>query len=200
MVEDTEAGEAEADETAVDETEAGRTDADETTDPPAGDRLRTSGHVERTVLHRMAGDDDRYAPVTVGDVLDDVTAVIERGDYGNHGPRGGGETGALVQRSTVRRTFKQLREKGLVRRVGDLDRSELRDPRFDLGEPDPDADPADPAAYPRTSDDARVTDWVLTDAGRREVERLDARYAAELDDLAARYGRPEGETTTRIDA
>ncbi|UPW01931.1 hypothetical protein M0R88_07490 [Halorussus gelatinilyticus] len=40
----------------------------------------------------------------------------------------------------------------------------------------------------------------LTDEGRHEVERLDARYAAEMDDLAARYGRPRGETTTRIDA
>lgn len=175
------------------------TETPATEDRPTGEQLRTSGHVERTILHRMVGDgDDAHAPVTVSDVLDDITAVIERGDYGNHGPRGGGETGALVQQSTVRRTFKQLREKGLVRRVGDLDESELRDSRVDLGEPDPDADPADPAAYPRTSDDARVTDWILTDEGRREVERLDARYAAELDDLAARYGRPSGETTTRV--
>ncbi|NEU58459.1 hypothetical protein [Halorussus sp. MSC15.2] len=174
----------------------------ETTDaaePPGDEALLTSGHVERTILHHMTGEDaDRSAPTTVSGVLDDVAGVIERGDYANIGPKGA--AGATVRKSTIRRTFSQLAEKGLVRRVEDLAASELRDSRFDLGPLDADGVADDPAAYARTSDDARVTDWVLTDEGRREVQRLDARYAAELDELAARYGRPHGETTDRIDA
>ncbi|MFC7081781.1 hypothetical protein [Halorussus caseinilyticus] len=163
------------------------------------DQLRTSGHIERTILHHMAGGDyDRYAPTTVSNVLDDITAVVERGDYANVGPEGA--AGATVRKSAVRRTFTQLHEKGLVRRVEELAASDLRAERFDLGPLAADGDPDDPAAYARTSDDARVTDWILTDEGRREVERLDARYADELDELAARYGRPRGETTGRIDA
>lgn len=165
-------------------------------DEPPDDQLQTSGHVERAILHHMVGDDGQYAPTTVSQVLDDVAAVIERGGYGNIGPN---ETaGAAVRKSTIRRTFKQLHEKGLVRRVEDLGPSELRAERFDLGTPE--GDPDQPAAYPRTSDDARVTDWILSDEGRQEVERLDARYAEELDELAARYGRPSGETAARIDA
>jgi hypothetical protein len=105
-----------------------------------------------------------------------------------------------VRKSSIRRTFTQLAEKGLVRRVEELSESQLREPRFDLGTLDPGGDPGDPSAYSRTSDDARVTDWILTDAGRREVDRLDERYAQELDELAARYGRPRGETIARIDA
>ena len=177
---------------------ANETENPERGEQPADEPLQTSGHVERTILHHMVGDDaERYAPTTVSAVLDDVAAVIERGEYANIGPSGA--AGATVRKSTVRRTFKQLRKKGLVQRVAELDASELRAQRFDLGEPDSDVDPDDPTAYSRTSDDARVTDWVLTDAGRREVERLDARYAAELDELAARYGRPRGETTARVD-
>lgn len=173
-------------------------DGSETADePPPDDELRTSGYVERTILHHMAGDDrDRSVPTTVSDVVDVVAAVIERGGYGNVGPSG--TAGAAVRKSSVRRTFTQLRDKGLVERVSALDGAELRDARYALGTPD--GDPEDPASYPATTDDARVTDWVLADAGRREVARLDARYAAELDELAARYGRPRGETTTRVDA
>ncbi len=157
----------------------------------------TSGHVERTILHHMVGDDsERSTPTTVGGVLDDIAAVIKRGGYANIGPKTA-ESGT-VRQSTVRRTFMQLREKGLVRRVEELSESELRDDRFDLGTSN--GDPSDPTAYSKTSDDARVTDWILTDDGRREIERLDARYTAELDELAARYGRPRGETTDRIDA
>lgn len=163
------------------------------------ERPRTSGHVERTILHHMAGDDDgRYAPTTVSDVLDEIAAVLERGDYANLGMRG--SAGSNVRKSTIRRTFTQLQEKGLVERVEELSGSELRDSRFDLGSLDDDGDPDDPSAYARTSDDARVTDWILTDEGHREVELLDARYAAELDELAARYGRPRGETTRRVEA
>lgn len=174
------------------------TEAPSTDEQPPDAELRTSGYVERTVLHHMAGDGDGPSvPTTVGDVLDDVAAVVERGDYGNLGPRGA--DGALVQKSTIRRAFTQLHEKDLVQRVGDLVAPELRDGRFELGTLDPDGDPADPAAYSRTSDDARVTDWLLTTEGQREVRRLDARYADELDDLAARYGRPRGETTVRVD-
>jgi hypothetical protein len=165
----------------------------------ADEELRTSGHVERTILNHMVGEDyERYATTTVSAVLDDIAAVIERGDYANIGPKGA--TGATVRKSTVRRTFKQLHEKGLVQRVGELSPSELRDQRLELGELDGDGDPDDPTAYSRTSDDGRVTDWVITDAGQREVERLDARYAAALDELAARYGRPRGETNARVDA
>ncbi len=176
------------------ETEFGGTD-----ESPAAEELRTSGHVERTILHHMVGDDyESYAPTTVSAVLDDVAAVIERGGYANIGPEGAADV--TVRKSTVRRTFTQLAEKGLVRRVSDLAASELRDSRFDLGALEDDEAADDPTAYARTTDDARVTDWVLTDEGRREVERLDARYEAALDDLAARYGRPRGETTARIDA
>ncbi len=164
---------------------------------PLDEQLLTSGHVERTILHHMIGDDyERYTPTTVGGVLDDIAAVIRRGGYANIGPKTA--KSGTIRRSTVRRTFMQLREKGLVRRVDDLSESELREDRFDLGISD--SDPADPNSYSNTSDDARVTDWILTDDGCREVERLDARYAAELDELAARYGRPRGETTERIDA
>jgi hypothetical protein len=175
------------------------TETSESDEQPADEQLQTSGHVERTILHHMVGDDyDRYAPTTVSAVLDDVAAVIERGGYANIGPPDA--TSATVRKSTIRRTFKQLCEKGLVQRVEELAESELRDQRFDLGTLDSDGDPDDPSAYPRTSDDARVTDWILTDEGRREVERLDARYAKTLDELAARHGRPRGETTVRVDA
>jgi DNA-binding MarR family transcriptional regulator len=178
---------------------ANDTKSSEAEEQPADEQLQTSGHVERTILHHMVGDDyDRYAPTTVSAVLDDVAAVIERGGYANIGPKNA--AGATVRKSTVRRTFKQLHEKGLVQRIEELAESELRDQRCDLGTLDSDGDPDDPTAYSRTSDDARVTDWILTDAGRREVERLDARYAEELDELAARYGRPRGETTARVDA
>ncbi|WP_276301423.1 hypothetical protein [Halorussus lipolyticus] len=172
-------------------------DADEQSeDPPEGAELRTSGHIERTILHHMAGDgSEGYAPTTVSGVLDDIAAVIERGDYANVGPKG--SAGATVRKSTVRRTFTQLHEKGLVQRVEELSEDALGDPRFDLGACK--GDPDDPTAYERVSDDARVTDWILTDDGRREVERLDARYADELDELAARYGRKRGETTARVD-
>lgn len=163
---------------------------------PADETLATSGHLERAVLHHMVSESGGARPTTVSAVLDDVAAVIERGDYGNIGPRN--TAGAAVRKSSLRRTFTQLREKGLVRRVGDLEPTALQSDRYDLG---PAAgDPTDPAAYARTSDDARVTDWLLTETGRREVARLDARYAAELDALAARYGRPRGETTARVDA
>lgn len=170
-------------------------DAGEQPDDP-----RTSGHVERTVLHTMAGDgDEGLPPTTVGGVLEDVAAVVERGGYGNVGPRGG-DGRPLVQQSTVRRTFGQLADKGLVGRVEDLSEAELRDGPVDLGELSEGGDPADPADYAETADDARITDWYLTEEGRREVDRLDERYAAELDDLAARYGRPRGETTERVEA
>ena len=173
-------------------------ESDDSNDQPTTEELRTSGHVERTILHHMAGDGtEGYAPTTVSGVLDDIARVIERGDYANVGPKGAAE--GTVRKSTIRRTFKQLREKGLVQRVEELAEDELREPRFELGDLESDADPEDPTAYERVSDDARVTDWVLTDAGRREVERLDSRYAAELDDLAARYGRKKGETTARVD-
>jgi len=159
---------------------------------------RTRGHIERTILHHMAGEDGTVKPTTVGQVLPDIAAVIKRGGYANVGPNGA-EKGT-VRKSTIRRTFTQLHEKGLVRRVGELAESELRSDEFDLGTLPADGDPTDPGAYSRTSDDARVTDWVLTGEGREEVGRLDARYAAEVDELAARYGRPRGETITRIDA
>jgi hypothetical protein len=146
----------------------------------------------------MAGDDRRvYLPTTVSDVLEDVASVIERGGYENLGPRN--TAGATVRKSSIRRTFTQLAEKGLVQRVEELSESQLPESRFDLGTPDPDGDPDDPTAYSRTTDDARVTDWILTDDGRREIERLDDRYSEELDELAARYGRPRGETIARID-
>ncbi|WP_135825803.1 hypothetical protein [Halorussus ruber] len=165
--------------------------------PPTDEELRTSGHIERTILHHMAGEGDRYAPTTVSGVLDDIAAVIERGGYANVGPKGAAS--ATVRKSTIRRTFTQLDEKGLVRRVEELSESQLGEPRFALGEREADGDPAGPTAYERVTDDARVTDWILTDEGRREVERLDARYAEELDELAARYGRKRGETTARVD-
>lgn len=172
--------------------------ADGGDDESATTDLETSGHVERTILHRLCGDGtDRFRPSTVSDVLDDVAAVIDRGDYGNVGMRNEAPT---VRKSSVRRTFTQLADKGLVTRVGELDAERLRDDRYDLGELDDDADPADPGAYARTSDDARVTDWVLTPEGREEVRRLDAAYERELDALAARYGRQRGETTDRIEA
>lgn len=178
----------------VDETESA-----DTTESSAAESVRTSGHVERTILHHMAGADrDRYEPTTVSGVLDDVAAVIDRGDYGNLGPNN--TAGAAVRKSTVRRAFTQLQEKGLVQRVAELDPDSLRADRFALGAVAEDGDPGDPAAYERTSDDARVTDWILTDEGRREVERLDVRYAEKLDRLAAQYGRPRGETTERVEA
>ncbi|KZN23868.1 hypothetical protein A4G99_13580 [Haladaptatus sp. R4] len=173
------------------------TESAEAEEQPMTEQPLTSGHVERTILNHMVGDDsERSTPTTVGGVLDDIAAVIRRGEYGNIGPRTA-ESGT-VRQSTIRRTFTQLREKGLVRRVEELSESELREDRFDLGTSN--GDRADPNAYSETSDDSRVTDWILTDNGRQEVERLDARYAAELDELAARYGRPRGETTDRIDA
>jgi len=161
------------------------------------DALLTNGHIERTILHCMVGTDpDRYEPTRVSAVLDPLAAVIERGGYGNVGMRNEAPT---VRKSSVRRTFTQLAEKGLIQRVDELAPAELRADRFDLGALTGD-DPDDPRAYAKVSDDARVTDWILTDEGRAEVGRLDARYAAELDKLAARYGRGRGETAARVEA
>lgn len=160
--------------------------------------LETSGHIERTIIHHLAGNTDgRYRPATVSDCLEDVMAVIERGNYGNLGLRTNATT---VRKSSLRRTFTQLADKGLVERVTDLDPDRLADDRFALGAIEPGGDPTDPSAYAGTSDDARVTDWILTTDGQREVARLDARYERELDELAARFGRQRGETTARIDA
>jgi hypothetical protein len=158
----------------------------------------TSGHIERTILHRMAGSGtDGHQPTTVSDAIDSVAAVLERGDYRNLGPRN--DTGGTVQKSSLRRSFNQLEEKGLIRRVTDLDEQALRSDRYDLGAVSEGGDPTNPADYAKTTDDARVTDWILTKAGSAEVQRLDEQYAAELDDLAARYGRPPGATLDRID-
>lgn len=169
----------------------------EDTETASDEQVRTSGHVERTILHSLV-EDGRYVPTTVSDVLDPIASVIDRGGYDNIGPNGAADV--TVRKSTVRRAFARLRDKGLVRRVSDLDPSDIRDDRVDLGQLPDDGDPDDPTAYSRTSDDARVTDWILTDEGRRELQRLDAQYAEELDELAARYGRPAGETTARVDA
>jgi len=166
-------------------------------DPPADEALLTNGHIERTILHCIVGaDPDRYEPTRVSAVLDPLAAVIERGGYGNVGMRNESPT---VRKSSVRRTFTQLAEKGLIQRVESLSATELRADRFDLGPLADGGDPDDRRAYAKVSDDARVTDWILTDEGRAEVDRLDARYAAELDELAARYGRGRGETTTRVE-
>jgi len=165
-------------------------------EPPDPSALATSGHVERTVLHCMVDADGRYVPTRVSDVLEPLAAVIERGDYGNLGPR---NEHATVQRSSVRRTFGQLAEKGLIVRVADLDAGALASDRYAFGELDAGGDPHDPGAYAATSDDGRVTDWVLTEAGAAELGRLDAVYAAELDALAARFGRPPGATTARVE-
>lgn len=170
------------------------TESDSQSDTTA-DAVQTSGHVERAVLGAMVDSERRHPPTRVSDVLPAVRAVIERGDYGNVGPR---SPTTVVRKSSVRRTLGQLEEKGLVRRVESLSADELRADRHALGELEGD-DPTDPASYARVSDDGRVTDWILTDEGHREIERLDARFAAELDDLAARYGRPPGETTARIE-
>ncbi|WP_162224376.1 hypothetical protein [Halorussus amylolyticus] len=178
-------------------------DCDDIDERPADADPKTNGYIERTILHCMAdrsdvadGSDESYAPATVGDVLDAIASVIERGDYANVGPKTA--TTGTVRKSTIRRALTQLREKNLVQRVEDLTESERTSDRFDLGTLR--GDPDDVTNYARTSDDARVTDWILTDDGRHEIDRLDARYAAELDELAARYGRPRGETTDRIDA
>lgn len=169
---------------------------------PAGDgaveseELATSGYIERTILHHLAGSDaSTRTPSTVGSVVPAVAEVIRRGNYANLGPRGAED--GTVRRSTIRRAFTQLDDKGLVQRVGELEGAQLDSEKYDLGECD--GDVADPNSYARTSDDARVTDWILTDEGQAEIERLDTRYEAELDDLAARYGRPRGETRTRIE-
>lgn len=174
----------------TDDTEAVGEDSD-------GPALATSGYVERTVLNQLVDADGRYVPTCVSDVLEPLTSVIERGGYANVGPR---NEHATVQRSSVRRTFTQLEEKGLVVRVEDLPVEALASDRYALGALRAGGDPTDPSAYYRTSDDARVTDWVLTEEGRAELDRLDERYAAELDAVAARFGRARGETTDRVDA
>lgn len=48
------------------------------------DDSETSGHVERIVLHHVT--ETAPEPTTLGDILDDVAAVIARGGYGNAGP------------------------------------------------------------------------------------------------------------------
>lgn len=157
---------------------------------------RTSGYIQRTVLHHMAGSSyEPYTPSTVGGVAEAVADVIERGDYANAGPRA---DAGIARRSTIRRALNQLEERGLIRRVEDLTADELAGDRIDLGAREGDA--GDVTDYERVTDDARVTDWILTDAGRDEVARLDAAYEAELDALAAKYGRRRGETTRRIEA
>lgn len=157
--------------------------------------VQTSGHVERAVLGQMVTPDGRRRPTTVGDVLPAVGAVVERGGYGNVGPR---SPTTVVRKSSIRRTFGQLEEKELIRRVESLPVDQLRADRNALG-PLEGEDPTEPGSYARVSNDGRVTDWLLTEEGRRELNRLDARYATELDELAARYGRPPGETTARVD-
>lgn len=158
--------------------------------------VETSGYIERTILHHLAGaEPEPRRPSTVGDVLPDIAAVIKRGNYANIAPNGA--TDGAVRKSAIRRSFTQLAEKGLVQRVTGLEESEIASANVDLG--DCNDESGDPAQYSRTSDDARVTDWILTADGIAEVERLDARYNVEIDELAGRYGRPSGETTTRID-
>lgn len=164
-------------------------------DDPDGPALATSGYVERTVLNQLVDADGRFVPTRVSDVLEPLTSVIGRGDYANVGPR---NEHATVQRSSVRRTFAQLEEKGLVVRVEDLPAEALAGDRYALGSVRAGGDPTDPSDYTDTSDDARVTDWVLTEEGRAELDRLDDRYEAELDALAARFGRARGETTDRV--
>jgi hypothetical protein len=160
--------------------------------------LATSGHVERTILHVMVGEGmDRFTPTTVSGVLDAVASVVDRGNYGNPGMRTNDTT--AVRKSTIRRAFAQLEDKGLVQRVDDLDADSLSADRYDLGSLAPDGDAADPDDYERTTDDARVTDWIPTGAGVEEVRHLDERLGEKLDDLVAQYGRPRGETTDRID-
>lgn len=184
--------------TQPDDSDASATDEGTTgREPPDAADLETSGHVERTVLHCMRDADGRYVPTRVSDVLEPLAAVIERGEYGNLGMR---NELATVRHSSVRRTFGQLAEKGLIVRVEDLDPALLEADRYAFGDLEPGGDPRDPGAYAATSDDGRVTDWVLTDDGAAEVGRLDAFYEAELDALAARFGRPRGETTARVDA
>jgi len=175
---------------------AGATDgASPSEDEDAPEPPTTSGHVERAILHHAAGSGAPYAPTTAGEVAETVAAVIERGDYGNEGPRA---PTSVARKSTVRRACNRLAEAGFLRRVESLSPAELDDERFDLGAPG--AEPTDPAGYERVTDDARVTDWLLTPEGAREVERLDAAYERALDEVAARHGRPRGETTERVEA
>lgn len=163
----------------------------------AEESLATNGYIERTILHHLAGSNpESRTPSTVGAVLPDIAEVIKRGEYANIGPNGAVE--GTVRKSAIRRAFTQLDEKGLVQRVDDLDADTLQSDTFDFGTCT--GDPSDPASYSNTADDARVTNWVLTEEGLAELSRLDARYRSELDELAARYGRLRGETTTRIDA
>lgn len=166
------------------------------TGPDAAD-LATSGYIERTTLHHLAGQDpEPRRPSTVGEVLPAIAAVIKRGDYANIAPNGATE--GTVRKSAVRRSFTQLAEKGLVQRVSELGETTLQSGDVDLGNCT--GEPANPTEYSCVSDDARVTDWILTEDGLAEVRRLDACYTAELNELAGRYGRPSGETDIRIDA
>lgn len=170
-------------------------DGPQSSEPDA--ELATSGYIERTILHHLAGQTpEPRSPSTVGAVLPDIAEVIKRGGYANIGPNGAAE--GTVRKSAIRRAFTQLDEKGLVERVTELDAADLQSETFEFGPCD--GDPADPSNYAKTADDARVTNWVPTEEGLAELERLDARYQSELDELAGRYGRPLGDTTNRIDA
>lgn len=131
--------------------------------------LQTNGWAERTLLNCLAisqGGELRSRAAGMQDVHGQLKQVAEK-------------TNDTVPDDesvymTGNRAFHKLHEKGLVE---DIEDAALVPPsRYDV-EP----------GY--TPDDARLTEWVLTEEGFDEVRRLDAQYERELEALRRRFGR-----------
>lgn len=133
--------------------------------------LQTSGWAERTLLQAVAirGDDGITSRAAgMQDVHDRLVAVAQLTQSQPPDDESVYMTG--------NRAFHQLEEKGLVADVEDA--QGLAADRYEVA----------PGYRP---DDARRTEWVLTDEGFTEVRRLDERFKQELAALQRRFGRSD---------
>lgn len=131
--------------------------------------LRTNGWAERTLLNCLAITQDggiRSDAAGMQDVHPQLMEVAKKPD--NEAP----DDESVYM--TGNRAFHQLHEKGLVENVEEVEG--LSDDRYVV----------EPGYAPQ---DARRTEWVLTEAGIEEVRRLSAKYEEELATLMRRFGR-----------
>lgn len=131
--------------------------------------LRTSGWAERTLLNCLAVTrDGRIRSDAAG--MQDVKGRLQEVAKMPDGRAPDDESVYM----TGNRAFHKLHEKGLVKNVTEVDG--LSGDRYVVQ-----------AGY--TPDDARLTEWVLTEAGIDEVRNLNVRYEQELAKLMRRFGR-----------
>jgi hypothetical protein len=130
--------------------------------------LLTNGWAERTLLNCLAvtrDGDIRSDVAGMQDVKARLQEVAKKPD--NQSP----DDESVYM--TGNRAFHKLHEKGLVEHLEEVD---LSDDRYVVTE-----------GY--TPDDARLTEWVLTESGIEEAQRLNDRYEQKLAKLRRRFGR-----------